>query len=118
MAASFNCLPGDLLIRRESMATPISTPIFTYHGAPTGIYMTGGPSPREDLVVGIQVQAHDLGEYGGGALTPANAQGAIGRVVVFGFPLYFVKDGQAVANARRAFAYLNGSPTLPPMPIP
>jgi hypothetical protein len=118
MAAYFNCVPGDLLIRRESMTTPIATPIFTYHGARMGIYQTGYPSPREDLVVGIQVQAHDLGDYGGGALTPANAQGAIGRVVVFGFPLYFVKDGQAVTNAVRAFAYLNGSPTLPPMPMP
>ena len=116
MASLFNCMPGQLLIRSESATTPISTPIFTYHGAPMGIYQTGYPSPREDLVVGIQVQSHDLGEYGGGILTPGNSLGAIGRIVVFGFPLYFVKDGQATTNARRAFAYVNGSPTLPPMP--
>jgi hypothetical protein len=69
-------------------------------------------------VVGIQVQAHDLGDFGGGVLFPGNSQGAIGRIVVFGFPLYFVKDDQAIANARRAFAYVNGSPTLPPMAKP
>jgi hypothetical protein len=118
MASLFNCSPVQGLIRRESMTTPISTPIFTYHGAPIGIYKTGPPSPREGLVVGIQVQAHDLGDFGGGVLFPGNSQGAIGRIVVFGFPLYFVKDDQAIANARRAFAYVNGSPTLPPMAKP
>ena len=118
MASLFNCVSSELLIRRESLATPISTPIFTYHGAPRGIYQDGFPSPREDLVVGIQVQAHDLGDFGGGILTPGDAQIAIGRVVAFGFPLYFVKNGQAHANARNAFVYLNGSPTLPPMAIP
>jgi hypothetical protein len=116
MASLFNCVSSEALIRRESLSTPIATPIFTYHGAPIGIYKTGAPSPREGLVVGVQVQAHDLGDSGGGILTPGDAQIAIGRVVVFGFPLYFVKDGQAFANTRNAFAYLNGSPTLSAMP--
>jgi hypothetical protein len=64
----------------------------------------------------VQVQAHDLGTFGGGIITQGNSQGAIGRVVVFGFPVYFLKDAQAVTNVRNAFAYLNASPTLPPMP--
>ncbi len=116
MASLFNCVPSQGLIRRESASVPISRPIFTYHGANVGIYREGASSPRENLVVGVHVQAHDLGNFGGGTITQGNSQGAIGRVVVFGFPVYFMKDSQAYTNVRNAFAYLNGSPTLPPMP--
>ncbi|HEU4725253.1 MAG TPA: hypothetical protein VFU59_08135 [Candidatus Eisenbacteria bacterium] len=117
MATLFNCEPSQGLIRREDLGRPISTPIMTYHGAPTGIYMTGPPSPREGLVVGVQVQAHDLGGFGGGVITPgSNTAGVIGRVVVFGFPMYYLKDAQATTNMMTAFNYANASPTLPPMP--
>ena len=116
MAPFFNCEPNQALLRREDFAAPISTPIFTYHGAPKGIYMDGGPSPREDLVVGVQVQAHDLGEMGGGVFGPGNSEGATGRIVAFGFPMYFLKDAEATSLMRTAFGYVNSSPTLPPSP--
>jgi hypothetical protein len=116
IASLFNCLPNQPLIRRENNAVPISSPIYTYHGVNQGIWRERAQSPREGLVVGVQVQAHDLGDFSGGIITPATSQGAIGRVVVFGFPVYFMKDAQAVANVRNAFTYLNNSPTLPPMP--
>jgi len=117
MAALFNCEPSQGLIRREDSTRPISTPLYTYHGAPTGIYMTGAPSPRENLVVGVQVQAHDLGGFGGGIITPAsNNSGVIGRVVALGFPINFIKDAQATAIMKTAFGYVSGSPTLPAIP--
>ena len=117
MAALFNCEPTQGLIRREDAARPISTAIMTYHGAPTGIYMTGAQSPREGLVVGVQVQAHDVGGFGGGIITPATGtSGVIGRLVAFGFPIHFLKDAQATSIMRTAFEYVNASPTLPPMP--
>lgn len=122
MASSFNCDLNQAIYRREDPGKPISTPLFTYHGAPTGIYMVavdgvgGAPSPRENLVVGVQVQAHDLGGMGGGLLQPGNSLGAIGRVVVLGFPLYFMKDTEATAIMKTAFEYVNASPTLPPAP--
>jgi hypothetical protein len=37
----------------------------------------------------------------------------IGRTVMFGFPMYYIKDPQAYAIMRAAFAYVNASPTLP-----
>ena len=116
MATFFNCEPSQALLRKEDTNSPISTPLYTYHGAPIGIYMTGAQSPRENLIIGVQVQAHDLGGFGGGAITPGNTGGVIGRVVVLGFPMYFMKDAQAQATMKTAFAYVNGSPTLPPMP--
>jgi hypothetical protein len=116
MAVNFNCETNLGLYRKEDANKPISTPLFTYHGAPVGIYMTGAPSPRENTIVGVQVQAHDLGGFGGGTITPGNTGGVIGRVVVFGFPIYFIKDPQATAAMLTAFGYVNASPTLPPMP--
>jgi hypothetical protein len=121
LASLFNCEPIQGLLRREN-ANPISTPLFTYHGAPTGIYMIkvgqfgGAQSPQEGLVVGVQVQAHDLGGFGGGTISPANTAGVIGRVVVFGFPVNFIKDPQATAIMKTGFGYVNGSPTLPVIP--
>jgi hypothetical protein len=116
MATLFNCEPVQALFRREDASLPIASPLFTYHGAPIGIYMTGAQSPREGYIVGVQSQAHDLGGFGGGIINPSNTSGVIGRIVVFGFPMYFLKDAQAVANMKTAFGYVNGSPTLPPMP--
>ncbi len=123
MAALFNCEPSQGLIRREDATRPISTPIYTYHGVPTGIYMVpfgnvgGAQSPRENLVVGVQVQAHDLGGFGGGIITPATGtSGVIGRVVALGFPMNFIKNAQATDIMKTAFGYVNGSPTLPAIP--
>jgi hypothetical protein len=117
MAALFNCEPSQNLIRREFSDRPISSAIMTYHGVPTQVSMTGPPSPRENTVVGVQVQAHDLGGFGGGLITPGSStSGVIGRVVAFGFPIYFIKNGQATSIMKTAFEYLNQSPTLPAMP--
>jgi hypothetical protein len=88
-------------------------PLYTYHGVPQGINMDGPPSKREGLVVGLAVQAHDLGNAGGGIITPGNSSGATGRMVVLGFPIYYMEDPQAYAIMRAAFAYVNASPTLP-----
>ena len=122
MASSFNCDPNQAIYRCEDAGRPISTPIVTYHGAPTGIYMMsfdgigGAVSPREDLVVGVQVQAHDLGGSGGGIISGSSTGDVIGRMVVFGFPMYFMKDPEATSLMRAAFGYVNASPTLPAMP--
>jgi hypothetical protein len=51
MASLFNCVASQGLLRRETASTPISSPIFTYHGAPIGILKNGAQSPRENLVV-------------------------------------------------------------------
>jgi hypothetical protein len=116
MAPLFNCENNQPSIRREDANRPISTALYTYHGAPAGIYMTGSPSPRENMVVGVQVQAHDVGGFGGGIITPGNTAGVIGRVVVLGFPIYFIKDPQAYPMMSAAFGYINASPTLPAIP--
>jgi hypothetical protein len=122
MASLFNCDPTQAAYRLEDVGRPISTPLFTYHGAPTGIYMTaldgvgGSVSPREDLVVGVQVQAHDMGGFGGGILSGTSTGDVIGRVVVLGFPMYFMKNADATSVMRAAFRYVNASPTLPMLP--
>ena len=113
-SSGFACLPAQSVsqIRKETPG-PISVPIYTYHGINQGLTETGPPSKREGLVVGIATQAHDLGQAGGGVLTPGNAVGAIGRMVVLGFPIYYMKDSEAYPIMRAAFAYVNASPTLP-----
>ncbi|HET9950903.1 MAG TPA: hypothetical protein VFS09_03820 [Candidatus Eisenbacteria bacterium] len=122
MASSFNCDFNEGLYRREDFGRPISTPLFTYHGAPTGIYMMsvggvgGADSPREGLVVGVQLQAHDLGQSGGGIISGSSTGDVIGRIVVLGFPMYFLKDPEATSLMKTAFGYVNASPTLPTMP--
>ena len=120
MQQDFACLPsgGAVVIRRESRTSPIALPILTYHGVPTGIAMSSAPSPREGLVVAIATQAHDLGVRDLGTafdtpITAQNSKGVIGRMVVLGFPLYYLKDDQAYAIMRAAFAWVNASPTLP-----
>jgi hypothetical protein len=116
LAADFGCQPEQGLFRREDPTRPIAKPLFTYHGVETGVLMDGGASPREGLIVGIQTQAHDLGNGGGGVISPSDpnsARGALGRMVFFGFPMYFMKDPHAYALMRTAFQYVNASPTLP-----
>ncbi len=115
LATDFGCFPPNVqsLVRKENSG-PISVPLFTYHGVPQGVFMNGGPSPREGLYVGIATQAHDLGNAGGGGfITPATSSGAIGRMVILGFPIYYIKDAGAYQIMRAALAYVNASPTLP-----
>lgn len=112
---SFACLPPNVPIRKET-ASRIAIPIFTYHGVPQGLNYDSGPSPREGLACGIALQAHDLGNSGFAADVPitfATSKGVIGRMVVLGFPMYYIEDAQAYANMRAAFAWVNASPTLP-----
>jgi len=110
---NFGCFDANVVIRKE-VGGPITIPILTYHGVPKGVNYDSGPSPREGLYVGIATQAHDLGNSGqSGPITPATSRGVIGRMVVLGFPMYYVKDAQAYATMRAAFAYVNASPTLP-----
>ena len=79
------------------------------HSRPSSI-TGGGPSPREGTVVGIQVQAHGLGR----GLTPAfDPNGSVGRMVHLTFPLYFLRDQDAVRILKAAYAYVSASPTLP-----
>jgi hypothetical protein len=120
MQQNFACVPpgGAVVIRAENRSRPVALPVLTYHGVPTGIAMRSAPSPREGLVVGIATQAHDLGVRDPGTsvnapITPQASKGVIGRMVVFGFPLYYLKDDQAYAIMRAAFAWVNASPTLP-----
>lgn len=112
----FACVSEVGLFKREDPTRPITKPLFTYHGVPVGVNMDGGQSPREGLICGISTQAHDLGNNNGGVIVPGDpnsARGAIGRMVFFGFPMYYMKDAQAFAMMRTAFAYVNASPTLP-----
>jgi hypothetical protein len=111
---NFACQQEQGRFRREDPFSPIAVPILTYHGVNVGVAQNLGPSPREGLVVGIQTQAHDLGNAGGGdPITPGNSGGAVGRLVFLGFPLYYVKDAQAYALMQNAFNYVDHSPTIP-----
>ena len=62
------------------------------------------------VVCGTLVQSHDLATNGGRYVPTA----AIGRVALFTFPIYFMKDLDAINIMKKAFAYVNASPTLPP----
>jgi hypothetical protein len=113
MAANFGCQENpNAVFRLENPAAPIARAIFRYHGAKIGALEQGGPSPREGMVVGVQVQAHDLGDRPPGVGT-FDPNSAFGRMVHIGFPLYFMYDDQASAILTNAFNYVNASPTLP-----
>ena len=111
----FGCFEQNVVVRKENAGLPISQAILRYHGAREGMPSAyTGPSPREGMVVAIATQAHDLGTSGvTGPITFQNSQGVIGRTVMFGFPMYYIKDPEAYAMMRAAFAYVNASPTLP-----
>ena len=114
LARNFACTEApSSVFRLEDPSRPIAEPIYTYHGVRTGVFEDGGASPRENLVVGIRTQAHDLGTEGGGTITKGNAAGAIGRIVHLAFPLYFIKTAQAQNLIQVAYNYVNNSPTLP-----
>jgi hypothetical protein len=97
---------------REDPTSPVAIPIYTYHGVRAGVYQGGAPSPREGRPVGVLCQSHDLGlaSQNGGIYNPA---GALGRMVLLGFPLYFIKDQQASDVLLNAYTYVSQSPTLP-----
>lgn len=115
MAKSFGCepAPGWIFVP-EDVSRAIAEPILTYHGANVGIDEEGGPSPREGMVVGIQVQAYSLGALSGGYPGPSfDPNSSTGRMVHFGFPLYFLRNQDALHLLRRAFDFVDASPTLP-----
>jgi hypothetical protein len=120
LAENFGCAVNPAAFRIEDPNRPIAESILRYHGVEKGVNEDGGPSPREGLVVGIRVQAHDHGQhasptYGGelGNLTPGNARGAYGRMVHFSFPFFWLRDEDAIQAMQAAFQYVNASPTLP-----
>lgn len=96
----------------EDHSSPIVQVLYTYHGVRQGVLQGGGPSPREGLPCATFVQSHDFG-INAGVYNPA---AAIGRIAFFTFPLYFLKDADAVNIMVKAFDYVNHSPTLPPIP--
>lgn len=113
MARNFGCQENpSAVFKLEDPSVPIARPIYRYHGAPIGAFENGGPSPREGMVCGVQVQAHDLGMAGGGSVL-TNPSGSFGRMVHIGFPLYYMYDDQVAALLINAFNYVNASPTLP-----
>jgi hypothetical protein len=117
MARDFGCeLSPAAAFLPENPFQPIAEVIYTYHGANVGIYEEGGASPREGRVVGIQTQAHGLaapsgGPYGNVGSFDPNV--SLGRMVHLTFPLYFLRDSDALRIVQTAFAYVNASPTLP-----
>jgi len=113
IAETFGCYPPTMVVRKE-FPGPVVFPVLTYHGVPRGVQYDLGPSPREGMVVGIATQAHDFGNSGfTGPITPSNSKGVAGRMVVLGFPMYYLRDPEAYPVMRAAFAYVNASPTLP-----
>jgi len=110
MATNFGCQPIQNF-GVENPAAPVVQRIYTYHGAKLGAFEDGGPSPREGLVVGSLSQAHDLATGGGQAHYTPTA--AVGRCAFFTFPIYFLKDADAINIMLKSFQYVNGSPTLP-----
>jgi hypothetical protein len=108
MARDFGCQPSQNF-GLEDPGQPIVQPIYSYHGVPKGPLMDGAPSPREGFPCASLVQSHDLGTNSG-KYVPTRA---IGRIALFTFPLYFLKDADAVDIMKKAFAYVNASPTLP-----
>ncbi|HYQ89055.1 MAG TPA: hypothetical protein VEU09_05440 [Candidatus Binatia bacterium] len=110
MSTNFGCQPIQNFAV-ENPGVPVVQRIYTYHGARIGALQDGGASPREGLVVGSLVQAHDLATSGGQAHYTPTA--AIGRTAFFTFPLYFLKDADAINIMKKSFEYVNASPTLP-----
>ena len=109
LARNFGCQPIQTF-GVEQPGAPVVQPIYTYHGVRQGPAQNGGLSPREGLVCATLVQSHDLGN----GTAVYNPDAAIGRIAFFGFPLYFLKDADAVDALKKAFLYVSGSPTLPP----
>jgi hypothetical protein len=108
MASEFGCQPIQNF-GLENPGQPVVQPIYTYHGVPRGVLQDGSPSPREGFACASFVQSHDLGTNAGRYVPTA----AVGRIALFTFPLYYLRDTDAVEILKKSFAYVNGSPTLP-----
>jgi len=108
LARNFGCVPIQTF-GFENPAAPIVQTIYTYKGVPQEIGMNGIPSYRQGLVCGTFVQSHDLGTNSGRYVPTA----AIGRIALFTFPLYFLKDADAINIMKKSYEYVNASPTLP-----
>ena len=108
MASEFGCQPIQSF-GLENPGQPVVQPIYTYHGVPRGVLQDGSPSPREGFACASFVQSHDLGTNAGRYVPTA----AVGRIALFTFPLYYLKDADAVEIMKKSFAYVNASPTLP-----
>ncbi|HEY3155415.1 MAG TPA: hypothetical protein VGK76_02150 [Candidatus Eisenbacteria bacterium] len=111
LAPEFGCQPIQNF-GYEDHSQPIVQVLYTYHGVREGPLQDQGPSPREGLPCASFVQSHDFGTSGG----HYDPSAAIGRIAFFTFPLYFLKDADAVNIMVNAFNYVNHSPTLPPIP--
>ena len=111
MAQNFGCEPNAAeVFKPEDPSKPIAQPVLLYHGVNVGANEEGGPSPREGMVVGVQVQAHGLGQGPAPAFDPSHS---LGRMVHLAFPLYFLRDQDAVRILKAAYSYVSASPTLP-----
>ena len=108
LATNFGCV-DKRNIGLENPALPVVQSIYTYHGVPEGVLQSGSPSPREGLVCATFAQSHDVGTNAGRYVASA----AIGRIAFFSFPLYFLKDADAVNIMKKSYEYVNASPTLP-----
>ena len=108
MAHNFGC-QAIQFFGYENHNAPIAQVIYTYHGALTGAAQNGPPSPREGLAVGTFVQSHDLATSGGHYVPTA----AIGRIALFTFPLYYLKDADAIDIVGKSYTWVSASPTLP-----
>jgi len=108
MASNFGCQPIQNF-GMENSGLPVVQPVYTYHGAPEGPLLDGPPSPREGLVCGSLAQSHDLGTNSGN-YAPTTA---VGRTAFFTFPLYFLKDADAINIMKKSYEYVSTSPTLP-----
>ncbi|HET9251583.1 MAG TPA: hypothetical protein VFP58_05645 [Candidatus Eisenbacteria bacterium] len=115
MARDFGCVNNpSQTFRLEDVSIPIAQPVLTYQGVRTGVLEQGGPSPRQNLVTGIRVQAHDQGLPGiKTPIVPGNSAGAIGRAIYFSFPLFWLRDAEARHLIQTSYNYVNASPTLP-----
>ena len=110
LARSFGCQPIQFF-GYEDHTAPIVQVVYTYHGAREGILQSGPASRREGLAVGSFVQSHDLAN--GAQLGQYVATAAVGRIALFTFPLYYLKDADAINIVRKAYDYVSQSPTLP-----
>jgi len=108
MAREFGCQPIQNY-GYENPPAPIARVLYTYHGARTGITQTGAPSPREGLAIGEFVSSHDLGNVD----KIYHPEAAVGRIAIFTFPLYFLKDADAITIMEKSFQFVDASPTLP-----
>ena len=107
MAQNFGCQPIQNLAF-EDASSPIAQVVYTYHGARLNVLQDGPPSPREGMACGVFVQSHDLATNAGRYVATA----AVGRAAFFSFPIYFMKDADAVNIVTKSFLWVDQSRTL------